>query len=210
LRLTSCAPVLHSHEQRHGFFLRRFPFHKHVDCTARPGTLVHARGNSPDSGSIASVRLSTSTSPSWWSVNGHTTVLTMSSDKSPHSSPGPAYSPHDRGLPPRILLTWHSRVTSLAPPSIPRGTTAGSRRQVSEDVYKIPTSGRKSPSSLPLDVCQVSQLLSFTMFPRASLLALAFAAVVSAQQVGTNTAETHPKITASTVRIVDADVKLPV
>jgi cellulose 1,4-beta-cellobiosidase len=43
------------------------------------------------------------------------------------------------------------------------------------------------------------------MFPRASLLALAFAAVVSAQQVGTNTAETHPKITASTVRAVYAD-----
>jgi hypothetical protein len=46
---------------------------------------------------------------------------------------------------------------------------------------------------------------SVAMFPRASLLALAFAAVVSAQQVGTNTAETHPKITASTVRAVYAD-----
>jgi hypothetical protein len=35
------------------------------------------------------------------------------------------------------------------------------------------------------------------MFPRASLLALALAAVATAQQVGTNTAEVHPKITAT-------------
>ncbi|KAG6818592.1 hypothetical protein H0H93_003689 [Arthromyces matolae] len=32
------------------------------------------------------------------------------------------------------------------------------------------------------------------MFPKAALTALAFLAVVSAQQVGTNTAETHPKL----------------
>jgi hypothetical protein len=37
------------------------------------------------------------------------------------------------------------------------------------------------------------------MFPRASLLALAVAAVASAQQIGTLTAESHPKLTASTV-----------
>jgi cellulose 1,4-beta-cellobiosidase len=32
------------------------------------------------------------------------------------------------------------------------------------------------------------------MFPRAALLALSTLAVVSAQQVGTNTAESHPKL----------------
>jgi cellulose 1,4-beta-cellobiosidase len=38
------------------------------------------------------------------------------------------------------------------------------------------------------------------MFPRAALLALSFIAVASAQQVGTLTAESHPKLQVSTVR----------
>ena len=36
------------------------------------------------------------------------------------------------------------------------------------------------------------------MFPAASLLALSYAAVVYAQQAGTLTAETHPKLSVST------------
>jgi cellulose 1,4-beta-cellobiosidase len=40
------------------------------------------------------------------------------------------------------------------------------------------------------------------MFPRAVLLALSVASVVLAQQVGTNTAESHPKLQVSTVSCV--------
>jgi hypothetical protein len=45
------------------------------------------------------------------------------------------------------------------------------------------------------------------MFPRASLLALALAAVASAQQIGTLTAESHPKLTASTVGTIYAHAR---
>jgi hypothetical protein len=45
------------------------------------------------------------------------------------------------------------------------------------------------------------------MFPRASLLALALAAVASAQQIGTLTAESHPKLTASTVGVIYAHAR---
>ncbi|KAG5336289.1 hypothetical protein C0989_012299 [Termitomyces sp. Mn162] len=46
----------------------------------------------------------------------------------------------------------------------------------------------------PVDMNQLTRTRLFLMFPKLALISLAYLAVVHAQQVGTNTAETHPSL----------------